>query len=42
MLLGIAQERAKNHAEAIKAFNKATTDPKYARLAKLWALEARS
>jgi hypothetical protein len=42
MLLGIAQGRAKNNAEAIKAFNKATTDPKYSRLAKLWALEARS
>jgi Tfp pilus assembly protein PilF len=42
MLLGIAQDRAKNSAEAVKAFNKATTDPKYARLAKLWVLEARS
>jgi Tetratricopeptide repeat len=42
LLLGIAQERAKNNAEAIKAFNKATADPKYARLAKLWALEART
>ena len=42
MLLGIAHKRAKNNAEAIKAFNKATTDPKYARLAKLWALGARS
>jgi hypothetical protein len=42
ILLGIAQERAKNNAEAIKAFNKANSDPKYARLAKLWALEARS
>ncbi len=42
MLLGIAQGRAKNNAEAIRAFNKATSDPKYARLAKLWALEARS
>jgi len=42
ILLGIAHERTKNNAEAIKAFNKATSDPKYARLAKLWALEARS
>ena len=42
ILLGIAQERNKNNAEAIKAFNKATTDPQYARLAKLWALEART
>lgn len=42
ILLGIAHERGKNNAEAIKAFNKATVDPKYARLAKLWALEARS
>ena len=42
LLLGIAYQRAKNHAEAIKAFNKATTNPKYARLARLWALDARS
>jgi tetratricopeptide (TPR) repeat protein len=42
ILLGIAYERLKNNAEAIKAFNKATTDPQYARLAKLWALEART
>ena len=42
MLLGIAQERNKNSGEAIKAFNRVTGDPKYARLAKLWALEARS
>jgi Tetratricopeptide repeat len=42
MLLGIAYERNKNTAEAIKAFNRANNDPKYARLAKLWALEARS
>ncbi len=42
MLLGIAYERNKNTAEAIKAFNRATNDPKYARIAKLWALEARS
>lgn len=42
ILLGISHERVKNNAEAIKAFNKATTDPQYARLAKLWALEART
>ena len=42
MLLGIAYERNKNTAEAVKAFNRATNDPKYARIAKLWALEARS
>ena len=42
ILLGIAYERSKNTAEAVKAFGKATTDPKYTRLAKLWALEARS
>jgi len=42
MLLGIAQERNKNSAEAVRAFNRANSDPKYAQLAKLWALEARS
>lgn len=42
MLLGIAYERNKNSAEAVRAFNRATSDPKYAQLAKLWALEARS
>ena len=42
MLLGIANERNKNNAEAVRAFNRATNDPKYAQLAKLWALEARS
>ena len=42
LLLGIAEERNKNNGEAIKAFNKVTGDPKYVRLAKLWALEARS
>jgi tetratricopeptide (TPR) repeat protein len=42
MLLGIAYQRNKNTAEAIKAYNRATNDPKYARIAKLWALEARS
>jgi len=33
---------AKNKAEAVKAFGRATSDPKYARLARLWVLEARS
>ena len=42
MLLGIANERTKNSGEAVRAFNRATNDPKYAQLAKLWALEARS
>ena len=42
MLLGIAYQRNKNTAEAIKAFNRANNDAKYARIAKLWALEARS
>jgi Flp pilus assembly protein TadD len=41
MLLGIAYDRSKNSAEAVRAFNRATSDPKYAQLAKLWALEAR-
>ncbi len=42
LLLGMAYERAKNKAEAVKAFGRATSDPKYGRLAKLWVLEARS
>jgi tetratricopeptide (TPR) repeat protein len=42
MLLGIAYERNKNSGEAVRAFNRANNDPKYAQLAKLWALEARS
>ena len=42
LLLGMAYERSKNKAEAVKAFSRATSDPKYARLAKLWVLEARS
>ncbi len=42
MLLGIAYDRAKNGAEAVRAFNRAGSDPLYAQLAKLWALEARS
>jgi predicted Zn-dependent protease len=42
MLLGIAYDRSKNSAEAVRAFNRANTDPNYAQLAKLWALEARS
>jgi len=42
LLLGMAYERSKNKAEAVKAFGRATSNPKYARLAKLWVLEARS
>ncbi len=42
MLLGIAYDRSKNGAEAVRAFNRAGSDPLYAQLAKLWALEARS
>jgi len=42
MLLGIAYGRARNSSEAVKAFDKANADPKYARLARLWALQARS
>jgi hypothetical protein len=42
LLLGIAQEKSKNNAEAIKAFNKVTVDQRYVRLAKLWVLEVRS
>jgi hypothetical protein len=42
LLLGIAQEKSKNNAEAIKAFNKVTADQRYVRLAKLWVLEVRS
>jgi hypothetical protein len=42
LLLGMAQERSKNAGEAVKAFSRATNDPRYARLARLWALEARS
>jgi hypothetical protein len=42
MLLGIAQVGNKNKDEAVRAFNRANTDPKYAQLAKLWALEART
>jgi Tfp pilus assembly protein PilF len=42
LLLGMAYERSKNKAEAVRAFGRATSDPKYGRLAKLWVLEARS
>jgi predicted Zn-dependent protease len=42
MLLGIAYDRSKNSAEAVRAFNRANNDPAYTQLAKLWALEARS
>ncbi len=42
MLLGIAYDRSKNSAESVRAFNRASADPLYTQLAKLWALEARS
>jgi hypothetical protein len=42
MLLGMAYDRSKNSSEAVKAFGKANSDPKYARLAKLWVLDAKS
>ena len=42
MLLGIAYDLSKNSGEAVRAFNRSNSDPKYAQLAKLWALEARS
>lgn len=42
ILQGIAQERLKNNAEAIKSFEKVSKDPRYVRLAKLWILEVRS
>ncbi|MFM2288117.1 MAG: hypothetical protein RL684_1260 [Pseudomonadota bacterium] len=42
LILGIAQEKAKNNADAIKAFEKVSKDPRYVRLAKLWILEVRS
>jgi tetratricopeptide (TPR) repeat protein len=38
LLLGIADARMKNSAEAAKAFGKISGDPKYVRLAKLWEL----
>ena len=38
LLLGIAEAREKNSAEAGKAFGKVSGDPKYVRLAKLWEL----
>ena len=41
MLLGIAYDRNKNKDEAVRAFNRANSDAKYAQLAKLWALQAR-
>ena len=36
LLLGIAEARMKNNAEAARAFGKVSGDPKYVRLAKLW------
>ncbi len=41
MLLGVAQARAKNGAEAQKAFGKVDGDANYERLAKLWSLRTR-
>jgi tetratricopeptide (TPR) repeat protein len=38
LLLGIAEARMKNNAEAARAFGKVSGDPKYVRLAKLWEL----
>lgn len=38
LLLGIAEARLKNSAEAAKAFSKVSGDPKYVRLARLWEL----
>jgi len=42
LLLGMAQLKAKNNAEAIRAFEKeaSSSTPGYARLGKLWALHA--
>ena len=42
LVLGIAQLKAKNTAEAQKSFDKVATsqNPGYARLGKLWALHA--
>jgi hypothetical protein len=42
ILQGIAYERLKNNADAIKAFEKVSKDQRYVRLAKLWILEVRS
>jgi tetratricopeptide (TPR) repeat protein len=38
LLLGIAEARMKNNAEAAKAFGKVSGDTRYVRLAKLWGL----
>ena len=42
LLLGIAQLRAKNNAEALRSFDKVkmSSNPGYAQLARLWALHA--
>jgi hypothetical protein len=42
LLQGIALERQKSNADAIKSFNKVAADQRYVRLAKLWVLEVRS
>lgn len=41
LMLGVAQARAKNSAEAQKAFGRVNGDNNYERLAKLWSLRAR-
>lgn len=41
LLLGIAQLKAGNKEEALKAFHAVKGDPKYERLASLWALHTR-
>jgi tetratricopeptide (TPR) repeat protein len=41
VMLGLAQTRAKNSADAVKAFGKVDGDGGYERLAKLWSLRAR-
>jgi len=41
VMLGLAQTRAKNSADAVKSFGKVDGDSGYERLAKLWSLRAR-
>jgi hypothetical protein len=42
LLLGIAQLKAGNKDEALKAFHAVKGDPKYERLASLWSLHTRA
>lgn len=42
LLLGISQYKSGKKDEAVKTFKSIKTDPKYARLANLWALHAKS